>query len=194
MTRREAREEFGEGPEPSGSGEPPRGTVSLDRVLPAPVEAVWEHWTTKEGLEPWWGPADVATTVRTLELRPGGLFLLDHQYITTVGHPERIAAFEAAGVPVRYVSRGRFGEVRPCTLLSFRQLLDFGPRTRPTELSARVELRPHPRGTHMVLQLEGTLTAHWRSLAKPSLEEQVDRLVESLRDPRDGHPDPVVRR
>jgi uncharacterized protein YndB with AHSA1/START domain len=27
----------------------------IDRTLGAPIEKVWRMWTTKEGLEKWWG-------------------------------------------------------------------------------------------------------------------------------------------
>lgn len=48
--------------------------VTLERDLGAPVEAVWRSWTTASELEAWWGPCGWTTTVRSLDVRPGGLW------------------------------------------------------------------------------------------------------------------------
>jgi uncharacterized protein YndB with AHSA1/START domain len=32
-----------------------RRRIALERTFVAPVEDVWELWTTKAGLESWWG-------------------------------------------------------------------------------------------------------------------------------------------
>src|SRR5207249_6402569 len=46
----------------------------LPDVLPESVEDVWELWTTKAGLESWWGPEGFTTAVSKLDLRPRGEF------------------------------------------------------------------------------------------------------------------------
>ena len=48
--------------------------LTIERELPASPDAVWSSWTTVEGLEAWWGPEGWTTTVRTLDVRPGGLW------------------------------------------------------------------------------------------------------------------------
>ncbi len=48
--------------------------IVLERELRGPVEAVWRSWTTAAELEAWWGPEGWATTVRSLDVRPGGLW------------------------------------------------------------------------------------------------------------------------
>ena len=40
-----------------------RPKINLERTLHAPVEDVWEAWTTKKGLEAWWGPEDRKSVV-----------------------------------------------------------------------------------------------------------------------------------
>ena len=44
----------------------------IERTYPAPIQDVWELWTTKDGIESWWGPEGFAVTVHKLELRPAG--------------------------------------------------------------------------------------------------------------------------
>jgi uncharacterized protein YndB with AHSA1/START domain len=46
--------------------------LRLSRELDAPVELVWEVWTTPEHLARWWGPNGFTNTIDLLELRPGG--------------------------------------------------------------------------------------------------------------------------
>ncbi|MCU0704914.1 MAG: SRPBCC domain-containing protein [Fimbriiglobus sp.] len=47
-------------------------TLVLTRVFNAPRELVWKVWTDPKHVEKWWGPRGFTTTVRTLDLRPGG--------------------------------------------------------------------------------------------------------------------------
>ena len=46
--------------------------LSIERVLEAPVAAVWRAWT--DHLAEWWCPRPWTTEVRALEFRPGGRF------------------------------------------------------------------------------------------------------------------------
>ena len=32
------------------------GKIRIERTYNASIEDVWELWTTKEGIESWWGP------------------------------------------------------------------------------------------------------------------------------------------
>jgi len=48
--------------------------ITLERELPASTDDVWVTWTTREDLEAWWGPEGWATTVYSLDVRPGGLW------------------------------------------------------------------------------------------------------------------------
>ena len=43
--------------------------VVIERTYRATVEELWELWTTKEGLESWWGPAGFRTDVHAIEAR-----------------------------------------------------------------------------------------------------------------------------
>jgi uncharacterized protein YndB with AHSA1/START domain len=48
--------------------------LTIERELAASTEAVWRSWTTAADLEAWWGPEGWTTTVRALDVRPGGLW------------------------------------------------------------------------------------------------------------------------
>ena len=47
-------------------------TVRLQRVVPAPPEAVFEAWTDPEVLKQWFGPGEFTIPQATLDLRAGG--------------------------------------------------------------------------------------------------------------------------
>ena len=61
----------------------PDRRIRLERTFQATLEDVWQLWTTKEGIESWWGPEGFSVQVRTLDLRPGGLL----QYAMTATAP-----------------------------------------------------------------------------------------------------------
>jgi uncharacterized protein YndB with AHSA1/START domain len=44
----------------------------ITRTLNAPVELVWEAWTTPEHIASWWGPDGFTTTITKMEVTPGG--------------------------------------------------------------------------------------------------------------------------
>jgi uncharacterized protein YndB with AHSA1/START domain len=74
-------------------------TYVLERVFDAPCELVWKTWTDPELLPRWYGPG-VKTIVHRLDLKPGGLLLIemkwgDNSYYqraeyTEVTPPERL--------------------------------------------------------------------------------------------------------
>lgn len=49
-------------------------TITISRDFAASREALFRAWTTKEGIEAWWGPTGFRTEVRELDLRIGGRY------------------------------------------------------------------------------------------------------------------------
>ena len=68
--------------------------LTLERTFRAPIHEVWELWTTREGIEAWWGPDGFSVEVRSLELRAGG----DLVYVMSAVAPEQIDYMKKAGV------------------------------------------------------------------------------------------------
>ena len=60
-------------------------TYVLDREFPAPRELVWKFWTDPDLLQQWYGPG-VETIVHGLDLRPGGLWLLEMRWGENASH------------------------------------------------------------------------------------------------------------
>ena len=75
-------------------------TYVLERVFDAPCALVWKTWTDPKLLPRWYGP-NVETIVHRLELKPGGLWLVEMKWggnsmfqrveYTEVKPPERLA-------------------------------------------------------------------------------------------------------
>lgn len=54
-------------------------TYVLDRLFDAPRELVWRTWTDPDLLPRWYGPR-VETIIHKLELKPGGLLLVEMRW------------------------------------------------------------------------------------------------------------------
>ncbi|MEA3134022.1 MAG: hypothetical protein QOG17_1868 [Gammaproteobacteria bacterium] len=74
-------------------------TYVLERVFDAPRELVWKTWTDPKLLSRWYGP-NVETIIHRLDLKPGGLWLVEMKWggnshyqrveYTDVTPPERL--------------------------------------------------------------------------------------------------------
>lgn len=50
----------------------PTFDVSVQREFDAPIERVWDAWTTPDGLRAWWGPTGFSCPHAEADIRPGG--------------------------------------------------------------------------------------------------------------------------
>ena len=48
--------------------------LTIERQVNAAPEQAWEAWTRPEHVEQWWGPHEWVTQIRTMDVRPGGLW------------------------------------------------------------------------------------------------------------------------
>jgi uncharacterized protein YndB with AHSA1/START domain len=53
----------------------PECEIVVSRVFDAPRELVWEVWTDPEHVAKWWGPVGFSTTIKEMDVRPGGVWL-----------------------------------------------------------------------------------------------------------------------
>lgn len=52
-------------------------TMVLERVIAAPVAAVWAAWTDPAALPKWWGPDGFTCRTERIDLRDGGEWVFD---------------------------------------------------------------------------------------------------------------------
>lgn len=50
-------------------------TLTVEQIINAPREKVWQAWTTPEMFEKWWGPRGWNTTAKHMDFKPGGYLL-----------------------------------------------------------------------------------------------------------------------
>src|SRR5258708_20905094 len=90
-----------------GDGIMTKRRITLERTFAAPIEDVWELWTTREGIESWWGPDGFSVKVLELELRPGGAL----RYAMTATAPDQVPFMKQACTPLRSSTHARDDEI-----------------------------------------------------------------------------------
>ena len=153
-----------------------RRRVTLERTFAAPIDEVWELWTTKEGIESWWGPDGFAVKVQQIDLLPGGELV----YAMTATATDQIKFLRKAGMPATTVSRLTYTEVVPPRRLAYSQTADFIPGVEPYEVPTTVELEEGPDGVRMVLSFTAMHDEHWTNMAVMGWESELGRLAKLL--------------
>ena len=153
-----------------------RPRVTLERTFRAAVEDVWELWTTKDGIESWWGPEGFEVEVLDLDLRPGGALL----YAMSAVAPDQVAFLKQAGMPVRNEHRLTYDEVVPNRRLTYRHVVDFVPGASHYEVVTEVDLETGPHGVRMVLTFDAMHDEQWTRMATMGWESELGRLAGRL--------------
>ena len=156
--------------------QPARRRVSIERTFNGTVEDVWELWTTKEGIESWWGPDGFSVKVRRLDVRLGGEML----YAMTADAPEQVDFLKKAGMPLTTESLVTYTELLPLQRLGFTQLADFIPGVKPYEVATTVELETIPQGVRLVLTLDAMHDEQWTRMAVMGWESELGKLARVL--------------
>ena len=150
--------------------------ITMERVFRADIQDVWDLWTTKDGIESWWGPGGFTVKVRTLDLRPGGQLL----YAMTAIDPPQVEFMKKAGMPLTTEARITFTEVDPRRRLAYVHLADFIPGVEPYDVATIVELRETPEGVHMALSFDAMHNDEWTERAVMGWTSEIGKLAERL--------------
>ena len=150
--------------------------VTLERTFEASIDEVWDLWTTKDGIESWWGPDGFAVTVRSIDLRPGGALV----YAMTAVGSDQIEFMKKAGMPLVSETRVTYTEVDPPRRRADSTVADFIPGVEPYDVSTVVDLHPIPGGVRMVLNQEKMHDEHWTEMAVMGWESELNKLARVL--------------
>jgi uncharacterized protein YndB with AHSA1/START domain len=150
--------------------------MTLERTYRADIQDVWEMWTTKDGIESWWGPGGFTVTVRKLDLRPGGNLL----YAMTAVDSPQVAFMKKAGMPLRQECRITFTEVVPPRRLAYVHLADFIPGVEPYDVTTVVELQAVSGGVRLVLTIDAMHNDDWTDRAVMGWKSELGKLEEVL--------------
>ncbi len=153
-----------------------RPTITLERTFEASVQEVWDLWTTKEGIESWWGPDGFEVKVRRLELREGG----GMEYAMRAIGADQIDYMKKAGMPLITVHQVAFTEVTAGTRLAYTTRADFIPGVEPYEIRTAIDFLATSDGVRIVLTFDAMHDDHWTRLAVMGHEGELGRLAELL--------------
>jgi uncharacterized protein YndB with AHSA1/START domain len=142
----------------------------------ATLDDVWALWTTKSGIESWWGPEGFSTTVDSIDLRVGGKL---HYTMTATG-PGQVEFMKKAGMPLSTAVSITYTQVVLNERLSFESLADFIPGTAPYNVGTTVELEARGSGVVMRVLLDVMHDQTWTERALAGWESQLGKLAKVL--------------
>src|SRR3984893_8369816 len=151
---------------------PARAQFSIQRTYAASIDETWALWTTKAGIESWWGPEGFNVTVISLDLRPGGELI----YLMTATAPEQVAFMTRAGMPLSTECRVTYTEISPPGRLAYKTLADFVPGVAPYEVAAVVELKATADGVKLIITFDAMHDDVWTERARAGHESQMRKL------------------
>jgi uncharacterized protein YndB with AHSA1/START domain len=150
-----------------------RAQFSVKRVYDASIEEAWALWTTKSGIESWWGPEGFEVAVTSLDLRDAGGELV---YQMTATAPQQVAFMKQAGMPLMTECKVTYVEVSSPRRLAYKTLTDFVPGIEPYEVATVVELKPTAGGVEMTITFDAMHDDVWTDRARAGHESQLRKL------------------
>ncbi len=151
----------------------PAGKIVIERTYVASIEDVWELWTTKEGIESWWGPGGFSVTVHELDLRAGG----EMRYTMTAVDPAQVEFMKAAGMPLTTEAKLTYTEVVPRRSIAYTHRADFIPGVESYDVGNKVEFVAQRDKVRMVLTLDPMHSDEWTQRAVMGMESQLGKLA-----------------
>lgn len=150
--------------------------IIIERTYRASIKDIWELWTTKEGIESWWGPDGFSVKVHELDLRAGGKM----RYAMTAVEPAQVMFMEQAGLPVTTEARLTYTEIIPGKCIAYTHRADFIPGVEPYDVGNRVEFFARGESVRMVLTLDPMHSHEWTERAVMGMESQIGKLARIL--------------
>jgi uncharacterized protein YndB with AHSA1/START domain len=150
--------------------------VTMERTFDAALSDVWELWTTKDGIESWWGPEGFRVEVRSIDLRPGGKLV----YAMIADAPEMVAFMKQANMPVMTENTIVYREVVPQKRLVYDHSTDFIKDVEPYNVTHRIELFPQGDSVRMVLTFDRMHADEWTQRAAAGWEQELGKLGRAL--------------
>ena len=149
-----------------------RAQFSIERSFAATVEEAWMLWTTKAGIESWWGPVGFDVTVTSIDLRPGGELI----YVMTATRDQEIAFMKNAGMPLSTECKVTYVEVSPPTRLVYKTIADFVPNVEPYDVTTVVRLQATVDGVKVTITFDAMHDDVWTQRARAGHESQLGKL------------------
>lgn len=158
------------GPQQTFSGT--RDSLEFSRTYAAPIDLLWELWTTKEGIESWWGPDGFSVSVEALDLKAGGMLA----YTMTAIAPEMVGYMISQGMPVSTRTAVTYKEIVPFRRLAYVHHMEFVPGVEAYDVAVEVQFVATRDGVRLDLTSERMHDAAWTERAASGWRSQLSRL------------------
>jgi uncharacterized protein YndB with AHSA1/START domain len=150
-----------------------RARVRLERTYAgASIDEAWALWTTKRGIEAWWGPPGFHVEVRSIDLRVGGT--LAYAMIADAEHT--IAFMKQHGMPVVTECRLVYTAIVAPTQLAYVHAADFVPGVAPYDVATEVALEATADGVRLVLTFDPMHDDTWTQRQTQGWELELGKL------------------
>jgi uncharacterized protein YndB with AHSA1/START domain len=146
--------------------------IVIERTYKASLGDLWELWTTKEGIESWWGPDGFSVQVHELDLRAGG----EMRYAMTAVNPAQIQFMKRSGMPVTTEAKLTYTQIVPAKSIAYTHRADFIPGVEPYDIGNKVEFSVRGETVLMVLTLDPMHSDEWTQRAVMGMESQLGKL------------------
>lgn len=148
-------------------------TVTINRIINAPVETVWKMWTDPESITKWWGPTDFTAPSAKVDLREGGSYLFC------------MRAPEYQGGQDSYTG-GEYEEIVPMKKLVFTQRLtdadgkpvpkDKRPPNFPDEILTTILFKDVNGLTELKIDEEGLTLSQMSVYSYAGMHQSLDKM------------------
>ncbi len=153
--------------------------IVMERLFDATLREVWELWTTKDGIESWWGPDGFRVEVHAIDLRPGGLLL----YVMIADTAETVEFMKRQGMSNSHEARITYNEIVPLQRLSYTHLADFIPGVASYDVETVVTLEQLGAQVKMTLRFDRMHDQTWTQRAAAGWEMELNKLAKRLTQP-----------
>jgi uncharacterized protein YndB with AHSA1/START domain len=147
--------------------------IIIERTYKASIEDVWQLWTTKEGIESWWGPEGFSVKVHDLDLRAGGQMV----YAMTAVDPPQVQFMKQAGMPLTTEARLTYTDIVSGKTIAYTHRADFIPGVEPYTVGNKVDFFAAGGNVRMVLTLDPMHSDEWTQRAVMGMESQLGKLA-----------------
>lgn len=146
--------------------------IKMERIYDASLEDVWDLWTTKDGIESWWGPDGFIVKVRSMDVRPGGVLVYD---MIAVGE-QQMEFMKRAGMPISTTTSITYKEIVKQKKLLYTNRADFIPGVAPYDVDTCVDLSLAPNGVKLVLTIDPMHDEVWTGRQAQGWEMELGKL------------------
>lgn len=150
--------------------------IVIERTYAASIEDLWDLWTTKEGIELWWGPDGFSVRVHELDLRVGG----ENRYAMTAVEPAQVQFMKQAGMPLTTEAKLTYTAIVPGNSISYVHRADFIPGVAPYDVTNKVEFFAEGGTVRLVLILDPMHSDEWMQRAVRGMESQLGKLARAI--------------